>query len=106
LVDVNNIYVNARNHGSDADTYLTAIPPALVAEIHLAGFDASGPCLIDTHGAPVAPDVWALYARALRHYGRVPTLIEWDTDIPEFAVLQREAATAQSYLEAGIAVAA
>lgn len=106
LVDVNNIYVNVRNHGGDADAYLAAIPPELVAEIHLAGFDASGPCLIDTHGAPVAPDVWALYERALRRFGRVPTLIEWDTDIPEFAVLQREAATAQSYLQAGIAVAA
>jgi uncharacterized protein (UPF0276 family) len=106
LVDVNNIYVNARNHGTDADAWLAAIPPAMVAEIHLAGFDASGPCLIDTHGAPVAPDVWALYGRALRRFGRVPTLIEWDTDIPEFAVLQREAATAQSYLEAGLAVAA
>lgn len=106
LVDVNNIYVNARNHGSDADACLTAIPPSLVAEIHLAGFDASGPCLIDTHGAAVAPEVWALYGRALRRFGRVPTLIEWDTDIPEFAVLQREAATAQSYLEAELAVAA
>lgn len=106
LVDVNNIYVNARNHGIDADAYLAAIPPALVAEIHLAGFDASGPCLIDTHGAPVAPEVWALYERALRHFGRVPTLIEWDTDIPEFSVLQREAATAQAYLEACLAVAA
>jgi uncharacterized protein (UPF0276 family) len=106
LVDVNNIYVNARNHGGDADAYLEAIPRSLVAEIHLAGFDASGPCLIDTHGTPVAPDVWALYGRALRRFGRVPTLIEWDTDIPEFAVLQREAATAQSYLEAGLAVAA
>jgi len=106
LVDVNNIYVNARNHGIDAEAYLAAIPPALVAEIHLAGFDASGPCLIDTHGAPVAPEVWALYERALRRFGRVPTLIEWDTRIPEFAVLQREAATAQSYLEAELAVAA
>jgi uncharacterized protein (UPF0276 family) len=106
LVDVNNIYVNARNHGIDADAYLAAIPPAVVAEIHLAGFDASGPCLIDTHGAPVAPEVWALYERALCRYGRVPTLIEWDTDIPEFAVLQREAATAQSFLDARLAVAA
>jgi uncharacterized protein (UPF0276 family) len=106
LVDVNNIYVNARNHGIDADAYLAAIPPSMVAEIHLAGFDASGPCLIDTHGAPVAAEVWSLYARALMLYGRVPTLIEWDTDIPDFAVLQREAATAQSYLDAGLAVAA
>jgi len=106
LVDVNNIYVNACNHGIDADAYLAAIPHAAVAEIHLAGFDASGPCLIDTHGAPVAPEVWSLYERALVRYGRVPTLIEWDTDIPDFAVLQREAATAQSFLDACLAVAA
>ena len=106
LVDVNNIYVNACNHGIDADAYLAAIPHAAVAEIHLAGFDASGPCLIDTHGAPVAPEVWSLYERALVRYGRVPTLIEWDTDIPDFAVLQREAATAQSFLDSCLAVAA
>jgi uncharacterized protein (UPF0276 family) len=99
LVDVNNIYVNARNHGVDAARYLAAIPPAAVAEIHLAGFDASGPFLIDTHGAPVAPDVWALYRAAIARFGRVPTLIEWDTDIPAFAVLAREAATAQAVLE-------
>ena len=106
LVDVNNIYVNARNHGIDADAYLAAIPPAMVAEIHLAGFDASGPCLVDTHGAPVAPEVWSLYERALGRFGRVPTLIEWDTDIPGFAVLQREAALAQTFLDACLAVAA
>ena len=106
LVDVNNIYVNARNHGIDADAYLAAIPPAAVAEIHLAGFDASGECLIDTHGTPIAPEVWSLYERALARFGPVATLIEWDTDIPEFGVLQREAATAQSYLEARLAVAA
>ncbi|NDP43435.1 MAG: DUF692 domain-containing protein [Aromatoleum sp.] len=106
LCDVNNIYVNAVNHGFDADAYLAALPPAAVAEIHLAGFDAGGPCLIDTHGAPVAPDVWALYARAIARFGPRPTLIEWDTDIPAFAVLQREAATAQSILKTRDAVAA
>lgn len=106
LVDVNNIYVNAHNHGVDAQAYLAAIPAAVVGEIHLAGFDASGPLLIDTHGAPVADDVWALYRVAIARYGRVPTLIEWDTDIPAFAELEREAATAQSVLEAHDAVAA
>ncbi len=106
LCDVNNIYVNAVNHGFDADAYLAALPPAAVAEIHLAGFDGGGPCLIDTHGAPVAPDVWALYARAIARFGPRPTLIEWDTDIPAFAVLQREAATAQSILKTRDAVAA
>ena len=106
LVDVNNIYVNARNHGIDPHAYLAAIPRAAVAEIHLAGFDDSGPILIDTHGAPVAPEVWRLYAEAIARFGPVPTLIEWDTDIPAFAVLQREAATAQAVLEAHDAVAA
>lgn len=100
LVDVNNIYVNARNHGIDPLAYLAAIPPAAVAEIHLAGFDESGPIVIDTHGAPVAPEVWALYETAIARFGPVPTLIEWDTDIPEFAVLAREAATAQRVLAA------
>ena len=99
LCDVNNIYVNAVNHGFDADAYLQALPPDAIAEIHLAGFDASGPCLVDTHGAPVAPDVWALYRRALARFGPVPTLIEWDTDIPPLATLLAEAATAQSMLD-------
>ncbi len=106
LVDVNNVYVNARNHGVDARAYLAAIPPAAVAEIHLAGFEDRGALLIDTHGAPVAPPVWALYAEAIARFGRVPTLVEWDTDIPAFAVLAREAATAQRVLDAHDTVAA
>ena len=99
LVDVNNIYVNARNHGIDPDAYLARIDRASVAEIHLAGFDDSGPIVIDTHGAPVAPEVWSLYEAAIARFGRVPTLIEWDTDIPAFAVLEREAATAQRVMD-------
>ena len=106
LVDVNNIHVNARNHGIDANAYLAAIPPAAVAEIHLAGFDDTGAIVIDTHGAPVAPEVWRLYAAAIERFGPVPTLIEWDTDIPAFAVLEREAATAQATLDAHDVVAA
>ena len=106
LCDVNNIYVNAMNHGFDADAYLAALPREAIAEIHLAGFDASGPCLIDTHGAPVAPDVWALYRRAIARFGPVPTLIEWDTDIPPLATLLAEAATAQTILETPDALAA
>ena len=99
LLDVNNIHVNAVNHGFDADRYLAAIPIDAVAEIHLAGFEASGPYLIDTHGAPVAEDVWALYTRAIARFGPRPTLIEWDLDIPAFEVLEREAATAQAILD-------
>lgn len=106
LVDVNNIYVNARNHGLDPHAYLRAIPSHVVAEIHLAGFDARGPLVIDTHGAPVAPEVWRLYEEAVERFGRVPTLIEWDTDIPALAVLEREAMTAQAVLAAHDAVAA
>ncbi|MFO1398155.1 MAG: DUF692 domain-containing protein [Burkholderiales bacterium] len=106
LVDVNNIHVNAHNHGVDARAYLAALPPAAVAEIHLAGFEARGPLLVDTHGAPVAADVWALYRDAIARFGRVPTLVEWDTDVPAFAVLEREAATAQAILAEDHAVAA
>jgi uncharacterized protein len=106
LCDVNNIYVNSVNHAFDADAYLAALPAEAIAEIHLAGFDASGPCLIDTHGAPVAPDVWSLYRRALARFGPVPTLIEWDTDIPPLATLLAEAATAQLILDARDALAA
>ena len=106
LVDVNNIHVNARNHGIDPLAFLDAMPRDAVAEIHLAGHDDSGPIVIDTHGAPVAPEVWTLYRAALARFGRVPTLIEWDTDIPEFAVLAGEAATAQAILETCGAVAA
>jgi uncharacterized protein len=98
LLDVNNIYVSARNHGFDALRYLDAIPAMAVQEIHLAGFDFNGVCLIDTHGKPVAGPVWNLYGEALSRVGPVPTLIEWDTDLPAFEVLLQEAATAQGIL--------
>ena len=106
LLDVNNVYVNAINHGFDPRAYLAAIPGEAVAEIHLAGFDASGPCLLDTHGARVAPPVWALYRATIDRFGARPTLIEWDTDLPGLDVLQDEAAIAQSILEEADAVAA
>jgi len=106
LFDVNNVYVNAMNHGFDPRVYLAAIQGEAVAEIHLAGFDASGPCLIDTHGTRVAPPVWALYRATIERFGARPTLIEWDTDLPGLDVLQDEAAIAQSILEETDAVAA
>ena len=96
LVDVNNIYVSAINHGFDAETYLDAIPPAAVAEIHLAGFEQHDGVLIDTHSRPVAPEVWALYRKALQRFGPQPTLVEWDADIPSLDRLLEEAATAQA----------
>lgn len=106
LFDVNNVYVNAVNHGFDPLDFVLAVPGEAVAEIHLAGFDASGPCLIDNHGARVAPPVWDLYRATLDHFGAKPTLIEWDTDLPALEVLLNEAAMAQAMLEACDAVAA
>jgi len=99
LLDVNNVHVNARNHGVDAEAYIATLPIDRVREIHLAGFDDSGPIVIDTHGAHVAPPVWALYEAALARFGAVPTLIEWDTDIPPLGVLLDEAARAQALLD-------
>jgi hypothetical protein len=106
LFDVNNIYVNAINHGFDANAYIAATPTDAVAEIHLAGFDASGDCLIDTHGTRVAPAVWTLYRAAVARFGPKPTLIEWDTDIPPLEILLDEAAQAQTILESCDAIAA
>ena len=103
LLDVNNIYVSARNHGFDASAYLRAIPRHLVREIHLAGFTVNrfdgGEILIDTHNRPVWPAVWALYRQAVQRFGPIPTLIEWDTDLPELAVLVDEAQRAGAILE-------
>jgi uncharacterized protein (UPF0276 family) len=106
LFDVNNIYVNAVNHGFDASAYVAAIAGDAVAEIHLAGFDASGDCLIDTHGTRVSPPVWDLYRAAIARFGPKPTLIEWDTDIPPLEILLDEAAHAQTILETCDAIAA
>jgi uncharacterized protein (UPF0276 family) len=106
LLDVNNIYVSAVNHGFDALRYLDAIPAEAVHEIHLAGFDSNGQCLIDTHGKPVAGPVWNLYGEALSRVGPVPTLIEWDTDLPPLSVLLDEARKAQEILDEWIATEA
>jgi uncharacterized protein len=98
LLDVNNIYVNAINHGFDAKRFIDAINRDTVGEIHLAGFQDTGEILIDTHGARVHEDVWALYAYAIKKLGPVPTLIEWDTDLPALDVLLDEAAHADRIL--------
>ncbi|MBB4517499.1 MNIO family bufferin maturase [Paraburkholderia fungorum] len=103
LCDVNNIYVSAQNHGWDALTYLQALPPAAIGEIHLAGhsvttLDSGATLRIDDHGSRVAPAVWALYEAALARFGAVPTLVEWDTNIPSLDVLLDEAAHAGRYL--------
>lgn len=111
LLDVNNIFVSAHNHGFDALHYLQAIPRQAVEEMHLAGFtrnsvDGGAGILIDTHSAPVADAVWALYAAALERFGPVPTLVEWDADMPPLAALVAEAAKAEAMMELRHACAA
>ena len=104
LCDVNNIYVSASNHGWNASTYLAALTPSMIGEIHLAGhavkkLDGGRTLRIDDHGSRVVPEVWALYAEAVARFGPVPTLIEWDTDVPPLEVLMDEAARAATVLE-------
>ena len=110
LLDINNIYVAAQNHRWDPCRYLDDIATSLVQEIHLAGHEQitlqGRPVLIDTHGTRVCEPVWQLYRDALERFGSIPTLIEWDTDIPEFAVLQQEANHASAILRGAHAVAA
>jgi len=104
LCDVNNVYVTCTNLGGDADAWIDALDPSSVGEIHLAGHainDADGrSILIDDHGSFVSADVWALYVRAIRRYGRVPSLVEWDTDLPALGVLIGEAKKAERLLDA------
>ena len=104
LCDVNNIYVSACNHGWDAVAYLDALPAQAIGEIHLAGhamkqIEGGQTLLIDDHGSRVAPEVWALYVRALTRFGRVPTLIEWDNNLPSLDVLLAEADQAGALLD-------
>lgn len=90
LCDINNIHVSARNHGFDALDYLDHLPGERIKEMHLAGYEDQGAFLLDTHGAAVHPPVWDLYRQALNKWGAIPTLIEWDTNIPEFEILMEE----------------
>jgi uncharacterized protein (UPF0276 family) len=103
LLDVNNVFVSATNLGRDPRAYVDAFPLAAVGEIHLGGHDAEvdatgAPLLIDSHGRAVADPVWALCAHAIARGGPRPTLIEWDTDVPDWPVLRAEAARAAALL--------
>lgn len=102
LLDVNNVYVSAMNHGFDASAYLDQIPAHLVGEIHLGGHSQTtidGRTIrIDDHGSRVCNEVWALYAQTIERIGPVPTLIEWDSDVPELGILLDEAAKADAIL--------
>jgi len=104
LFDVNNVYVNAQNHGFDPQWFVDAIPISRIQEIHLAGhtrkpLDDGKVILIDTHNHLVIEAVWLLYEQTLQLTGAVPTLIEWDADLPELTVLLEEARRAQSCLD-------
>lgn len=103
LCDVNNIHVTARNLGLDAGAYLAGLPRDAVGEIHLAGHSVNRvdgrTLLIDDHGAPISPPVWGLYERALRRFGAVPTLVEWDTAVPPLEALIGEAQRADVRLQ-------
>jgi len=102
LLDINNIFVNAFNHRFSAEQYLDAIPVERVAQFHLAGHSDHGTHLFDTHDQPVGEEVWALYQRAVRRFGAVSTLIEWDDNIPEFRVLAETAERARRICEATV----
>lgn len=99
LFDVENLYVNARNLGVDAEAFIRSIPAEAVKEYHLAGYSMRDGCLVDTHDHPVYSEVWKLYEFALQRIGPRPTLIEWDSDIPALPILIGEAAKAQQRLE-------
>ena len=94
LLDINNIYVSARNHGFEADDFLAGIPAEHVQQIHLAGH-TPGEILIDTHDRQVCADVWALYGRAVARFGHIATMIERDDNIPPLSELLAELQLAQ-----------
>jgi uncharacterized protein (UPF0276 family) len=104
LLDINNVYVSCCNHGWDIEAYLSAIPAQLVGEIHLAGHSVQalrkGTLRLDDHGSAVCDEVWNLYKDCIQTMGPVPTLIERDSNIPEFTALLGEAAIADQALTA------
>jgi uncharacterized protein len=96
LLDVNNVYVSAANHGFDATAYLAGLPAARIGQIHLAGHTDRGTHLFDTHDGPVIDPVWDLYRQAVRRFGRVSTLVEWDDRIPALEAVCAEAERARA----------
>jgi len=100
LLDVNNVYVSSVNHGFNPIAYLDALPARRVQQIHLAGHSVQEGCIIDTHDQAVADPVWALYAQALRRFGKVATMIERDDNIPPLSELSAELRRARAFAEA------
>lgn len=95
LLDINNVYVSAINHDFEPLSYLKDLPSHRVKEMHLAGFEKQDGYLLDSHSQPVHDPVWELYEKAQRQFGKIPTLIEWDINIPPFETLMQESAKAQ-----------
>jgi uncharacterized protein len=103
LLDINNVFVSAKNHGTQPLAYLDTFPLDRVKEIHLGGHDeevddVGAPLLIDTHGSPIAEAVWTLYAQVIARTGALATLIEWDNDVPDWPTLLGEAVAAQNII--------
>ena len=98
LLDVNNVYVSAQNLGLDPLKYIDSLPVGSVREIHVAGHARNGAVLVDDHGSHVCEPVWNLYRRALLRFGPLPTLVEWDNDIPALSTLAAEAQRADRIL--------
>ncbi len=96
LLDINNIYVSAKNHGFDPLDYLAAMPVDRIGQYHLAGHSDHGDYLLDTHDHPVSSEVWTLYRQAVERFGLVSTLIEWDDNVPELDVLIAESRRAKA----------
>ena len=103
LLDVNNVYVNARNHGIDPIAFLEGVPRERVGQFHLAGHEDHGDYVLDTHDHPIPSDVWRLYEHAVERFGPVPTLIERDADVPALPVLMEEMNAAQAILDGPVA---
>ncbi len=105
LLDVNNVFVSCTNHGADPYDYIADFPIGYVGEIHLGGHSTeelpSGPLLIDAHGSPVADPVWSLFAHVITRTCALPTLVEWDNDLPDWPILAAEARAAADILAQG-----
>ncbi len=99
LLDINNVYVNSKNHNFDPKVYIDAIPKDKIAEIHLAGYSDMGDFLFDTHSNSVFPEVWDLFSYAIKDLRDVPVLVEWDENIPDYKILEDEAIKAKKIWE-------
>lgn len=102
LLDINNIYVNGRNHGFDPEDYLAGLDPARVAQFHISGHEDHGDHILDTHDRPVADGVWELFRSAIRRFGPCPTILERDEHIPPLEELRQEMAVAQGILDEAV----